>query len=936
MNSKFVGRLEELRKFKAILEDYPQGGIHVAFLYDATQFSSKGGIGKTKLLYQFKEIANSFNDKFLVINEIFDYFEPVNRDRLSRISRLAQYLEKETGSKVFDEFWRKCREYYNRNVAIERVLQEYFDAYTLFCQETGKSVICFFDTFELAETNLNYLQKPYRFFDSETLNNSLLVIAGRHGPDLKAPIWEGRKNHIVEFPLGGFNDWEADQYFKSTGHQYLTVEETKYLNRRVNGRPILLALISDYLNTILKVDDILKLEEEDFEKQLVGFLREFKKPPIEEAILALAHLKHWCNTKFLAHFIKPQDDFEKSFEVLKTLSFVRQLGSKKDYIVLHDEMQKLVLKYVLEEDDEDGSLRREMSRQAILFFDEEISNLRIAEKLFENNGELSKRQIARDERFILEAERWYQKLYVNHVSDIDYYFYELYDPNLEEGHLDYCFVLQSHLNDLDELLQLPDRIKNRIELRAARLYTEKYQNTSNKYYFEEAKHIFQKLIDNAQKRDEKIYLGVLYCDYGTLEFYYRDLIQAEKILRDSIRLLTEEIERNNHSLHYFMGKSKNWLGYILYSQGKFKVSIDTLQNAEDHLIKAANLIEKDPQIVESLKDLRRKQIEAWLAQVRGNLCRIYREVGDAEKAAYYGESSLFRRIKLGNIKEVIKGLNSLGLVYSRAGETSKALGLFEDAEKKLQNVPDPILKGRILTNKATLLFKRDQYSDLLSKCTKTALYNVRKVLAVKDKDIDQARELLNDVVTALYRSNSREFATANHNLGELHLMEEKFNIAVANFAEAVRVAKIENDKYTLLNSLQRLVLASYLKNDPTLFKKFARDFDQARQELETFEETARYIIRYHITVGNYYYDNFFDSGYDGSNFLPAFHAYTNAILYAREHAEHSVKLTYEVFSNRIIELFKSTVVSGDLSSELFEFWRSQNLDTKLLQRYLDF
>lgn len=946
MSSAFIGRRKELEWFSAALQNFAEDKPHIAFIYDAAlKTEDKGGIGKSKLLYEFISIAKSpkFEKNFIVIDEVFDFYEPVNRDQLSRVSRIAQLLEEKTQIKIFDKFWEIIKDYYAKKVLRERVMEEYYAGYNELCRKTNKKVVRFFDTFELAEKTLNYLKEPYRFIEKQVLDNSFIIISGRNQPELEAPIWEGFKEQTLLFPLEGFSDREAQDYFASVGHNNLPLKDIVELNKKAGGRPILLALIADYLKHILKIEDILELEEKDFKDRLVSFIKAYRNPPIEQAILAMAHLKRWCNAKFLRHFVEPSENFDNNYALLKSLSFVRPLGTKEEYVVLHDEMQKMVSAFILEKEDADGSLRREISEWAIKFYDDEINTLREKEAQYAAQKELSKSQVTRDERFALKAEQWFHRLFVGKAKadDVDLYFFDLFDPSLEKGYLDYCFILLSHLEDLDRLLELPVRIKNRIRLRAARLNTEKYQFTSTQYYYDEAQKLFDDLLKEANERDEKAFLGVMLCDYATLKFYSRELTEAEKLLRDSVKALEEETmqQQHGHDLPYFLGKSQNWLGYILYSQGRFAESIKVLEAAERNLFKADRLVIDDPKIFDGLRQLRREQIEGWIAQIRGNLCRIYRETGDTKKSIYYGESSLSRRRKLENLREVVKGLNSLGLIYSRKGDIVKALELFDEAEGHLQDIFDPILKGRILTNKATLLFKRDQFSDLLTHHRRKTLRAVKQNLGVEQAAIDKARVRLNSVIKSLLPTNAREIATAHHNLGELNLMEEKYDAAITSFNDAIAIAQIEKDTYTLLNSRQRLVLAAYLKNDEPLFQKFSLEFSTAMRELKEREETARYVIRYYITCGNCHYDKLFNGAnvqnFD-ENFRTAFQSYMDAIVYARSYAESSFEMAQEVCAERIFELLKGQGIPEHLHGWLLNAWQARGLKPDDLQNYLNF
>lgn len=941
--SDFIGRQNELKQFEATLDGFTTGSPHIVFIHDAAMESEdKGGIGKTKLVNEFLRIAQlpKYQKTFIVIDKIFDFYEPVNRDQMSRLSRLVRFIEEKTGTKAFDRFWKNVRDYYLKAASIEKVMEDYFAGYNQVCAETGKKVIRFFDTFELAEKTLNYLKESYRFIENQILENSFLVLSGRNQPDLSAPIWTGFADKMIRFPLSGFSNKEANAYFKQAGIPELNEQQISELNHKARGRPILLALMVDYLQNILRVDDLLKLDEKNFKADLVAFIKEFRNPPIDQAILAMAHLKHWCNKNFLQHFIDPEHNFDKNYQLLRSLSFVRTLGgAQEEYIVLHDQMQKMVSEYILDKDYAEGEFRREISEWAIGFYEKEIENYRQREAEYLQNNEMAKWQVARDERFILKAELWYHKLYVGRTQNINDFFFELFDPSLERGYLDYCYILLNHLDDLGLLLKLPHLIENRIKLRLARLDSEKFLFTNNQYYRDEAGELFEKLITAAREKAENKFLGVLLCDYGALKFYSRDLSEAEKILGDSITVLQKEFQPDNHDIYYFLGKSQNWLGYIIYQQGRFTEAVKILEEAAKNLSTADHLVKDDPALKEDFKILRREQIDSWIAQVRGNLCRIYREVGNTQQAIYYGESSIKRRERLGNPREIIKGLNSLGLVYSRGGEVGKARSLYEKAERLLQNVHDPILKGRILTNQATLLFKRDKLSDLLTKNTKGKLTEAKKYLETSPEDLRRARTILNSVINSLEKTNSRELSTAYHNLGELCLLEGNNEEAINWFNNAVKVANVENDSYTSLNSRQRLVLTAYLKDDQMRFNKFKQEFEAEMKKLRGFEETARYVMRFYITVGDFYYDKLFEENAGVTfeqNFKTAFNSYTESIVYTKNNAPNSMNFAQEIFAERIFELLKSKTVSPSLREELLQKWQAHGLHTNDLLRYFDF
>lgn len=934
----FIGRQRELAKFKMILDRYDEQPARIAFVYDATDKpEEKGGIGKTKLLQKFLEEVKQpqYQERFLVVDQIIDLYEPVNRDRMSRLSAFAKVLEQSSGRQVFDNFWRVIRQYYNREVSEEKVIQEYLRAYQRLAEDSGKKILIIIDTFEIAENSLNFLPAPYRFIEDDEINNSFTIISGRNQPNLSTPLWEGREQQIVEFPLERFNDAEAKQYFESARYDHLSPDQISALNRKAQGRPILLALSVDYLNTILNIDNILDLDDAHFKESMVSFIHDFKEPPLAQAILAMAHIKHRCNKNFLSHFIEPATDPDRDFQKLSQLSFVRDIG--KDYIVLHDEMQRMVAEYLL--DDVEGKmLRKEFSKEAIKFYEKEIQRLWVEEKQYEAEGDAARRQIVRNDRFIFKAEQWYHRLYASNAAldEIDLYFFDVYDKNLEEAHLDYCFVLQSHLDDLVELLDLPVEVENRIRLRKARLYTEKYQFTRNRFFEEEAETIFEELIEYARKKQQDLFLGILLYTRASLYYYKQKAKEAETLFRQAIDVMSRVKDKKANLYHYHQGIANNWLGYVQYEQGKFSESIPSLEAAETHLKNATKSLKQ-----EQYKDLRQRQIEKWIAQVRGNLCRIYREIGQPDKSIHYGESSLARRRELGNLKEIIKGLNSLGLMYARKGDLDGALTLYREAEDKLQKVPDPILLGRIRTNIATVCFNRDRFSDFLSKNLRGALPRAAEILRVTEDQLAQAENDLTNVIKSLQRISSRELATAYYNLGELHLMKCQFEKALDNFVNTVNISTNRSDRYTLMNALQRLVLTAYLKDDPQLFEKYSTEFMNQLKEVGDTEETKRYVIRYHITLGNYHYDRLFPTAgaknYDQACFIAAFEEFTNAIGHAKAYSEGSLKFAREVFSERLTEVIKlSGEIPRPLQLRLQKMWKQHGLDTEQLDFLLDF
>lgn len=941
MNPAFIGRIAEIKKFKNALTSFSATNPVFAFAYDAfEQEEDKGGIGKTWLLNQFVKVARTpeYADKFFVIDEVFDFHRPVYRDRLSRLSIFAKIVEQKTRSTAFDKFWIALKDYNAKSAVFEKVFATYYDGLTQFCNETGKNIVLFLDTFEVAEKTLNYAAAPYRFIEDRE-KNIFFVISGRHAPNLQTPLWQGREKQLVLFPLKGFSNSEAREYFHGAGYVHLTEQQVTALNTKAKGRPILLALIVDYLQNILKLDDILRLEDSTFKQKLVEFIREFRNPPVAQAVLAMAHIKHRCDKAFLQRFVGALSDFNAFYEKLKSFSFVRQLGS--DYIVLHDEMQKMVSEYLLPDQFVFNALRRDFSEQAIKFYEEHI---KAAEQLiikYQKQNNFAGEQVAKDEKFDLKAEQWYHQIYIDYRHDLEPYFASFYDPLFEAGLLDSCFILLEQLDDLQKLLKFDGHDKNRVKIRQARVNREKFYLTGNRHYYDQAQQSFTELLESARQSHEKLFLGSVLCDCGVLHFYAHEDDRAEALLQESIAVLSVKDESNALDRLYYLGKSQNWMAYVIYNQGRFKASIAIMSEAEKLFTQA----EADTKIADATrmksdrKNVRVQQINDWLAQVRGNLCRIYREQGDFNQALRLGESSLSKRRTLDNPREILKGLNSLGLVYERRGEIHRALQCYREAETLLRNVPDPILEGRILTNKATLLFKRETFSSLLEIHTRAALNEEKELIGVTPENRKEAREFLNKVISSLERTTSRELAVAYNNLGELALFEGHYDEATMNFHRAAGISQSGKDSYTLMNSLQRLVLSAYLMESGELWDEHQQTFTEARAKLKSQDETARYYVRFLLTVGNYYFDKLFNgvSPEDfNRHFQQAFQSFSEAIVHAKSGAPGKTQTARNVFTERLLELLKAGRITPEHQKTLIQYWQQNSLETDELVAYFSF
>lgn len=935
-NKLFIGREKQIDRFKEILRSDPKEE-RIIFVYDSAEDPERtGGIGKTWLLNKFIiSIVSSdeFKDKYLVIDKIFDFLEPINQDRFSRHLNIVGLINEKLPTNHFQPFWDLVSKYYTQQISIEGILDCYYECYNEFCRDTGKTVIRFYDNFEKNPIALNYTKGKYRFISDEIIDNSLFVICGRFGPDYDTPVWEGRKDKIEEMPLSGFSISEASKYFKGVEITDLPKSDIEEINNKAEGRPILLALAADLINGKIKtIEDLKRVSGEKFKEQLVSFIIEFAKPT-DIAVLAMSHLKHRCDKSILKTYLGDQvDNYDSFFEQLLELSFVRPITLDRSVVVLHDEMQAMVSRYIYPIlDAPDMKIRKDLSNIVVeQYYEKGISNREgeIVQKIQERK--LSEAQTLREEIASLKSEMWYHKLFLDYVNNFDIYFFDLFDPALEDGKLDYCLLLISQMEDLDNLIHFKQYYRNKVGFRKIRVYSELLGQTGNPFYFESARELIndlEKEIDKAKW--ENRFSGTIWLEIGILHYHIGKLQDAEQFFKKSVEALKLDPEQKNLDVNYILGKAYNWYGYNQYNQGFFSESLELLNKAEEYIQKANELI-KDADISDILKRFRQRQILYWLAQIWGNLCRINYEIGELEIATRYGELSLTLRKKLNKPIEIIRGLNSLGLVYARSGRFFESQRLYVEAENLLKTNPHKVLEARIKINHATSLFKRDQFSHLFETLTPKEFETESQSITVRPDDFGQAQDLLMNVIDQMLPLLNRELIIAYLNLGELLIIKKKWSESKKELLSGEEVAKKRNDSYTLMNIMQRIVLVNYYEKNEKELVKSAVTFENEIKNLENPEETAKYIIRFYITIGNFYFEkaqHTTDEKQVIDIIKTAFLNYTKSCYYSKNYAIKLLQLTYDVYYKRFSFLSESKIKLIDqIINNLKDSWQQEGLE----------
>jgi tetratricopeptide (TPR) repeat protein len=417
----FIRRVDELKSLRnAVISNAEEREI--CFLYDAApDKNEKGGVGKTVLLKELLEdltaVPLSERD-YLVLPEIIDLYEPANRSRPDILYTLVHQLEDQAVAHGFNriksitsEFFSSWADYKTEENTAQparfheldsRLVDSFVSALTSYHKETNKRVVCFIDSFEYIEDDETFFNAPGAglvFPMSALRGSAIFVIAGRNAPkDWATNWWSDRPSQsILGVPLATFNQEQVEHFLEDRGY-HLPEPFIQQLTTLTKGRPILLALAVDLMQQgKVKPEQLVGLNKDDFVAEVIRFLGVFNNVGWKRPVLYMAHFLHRFDRRFLTRFFGSGMN-NTSIEEIADLAFVRELpGCSPKTVVLHDELRKMIVKYWWNgSEDADGKTRRDLSKNVLELYDEElIPNAKTKERL-ELQGERLHHQLFAD------------------------------------------------------------------------------------------------------------------------------------------------------------------------------------------------------------------------------------------------------------------------------------------------------------------------------------------------------------------------------------------------------------------------------------------------------------------------------------------------------------------------------------------------------------
>ncbi len=392
----FVGRKKEKEIFQSLLTN-PYGDKRIALIL------AGGGQGKTLLVRELLEQAGKNN--LLAPENPIDLFatEYRNIDGLQwKIKEVIESLPELTGKPSPFASWIKGETDTSEN---------FYDCLQAFCVK--HPLVLAFDTFE----NLDTVASNWLFNDEKgglQVPGLICIIAGRTEGREEEELDEYRtKNPLVrEIPISGFTFEDTRDFYRNIVGEpsgpfgdedelrnVLGMEASDPIDTGIErvwkiteGHPLKLEMAFRWPGDILSVNSLVELSAIKYEEKLMQQVQEWGQSggfsvgslpvaqPVFETLLCMAHVTRRFNMQFLDFLIKERfvnfgDSKAGNDEVLafmKRYFFVkrREEGTEESEVVqLHDEMARLVRKYIWGGLDSSGERRFELFSAVIRFYD---------------------------------------------------------------------------------------------------------------------------------------------------------------------------------------------------------------------------------------------------------------------------------------------------------------------------------------------------------------------------------------------------------------------------------------------------------------------------------------------------------------------------------------------------------------------------------------
>lgn len=794
----FVGRKHELAQIRKFIQDW---GTERVICIDGP-----GGIGKSRLL---QEIHKSFftssreNDGqsmaqlSFVVTDIIDFDDHAYRFAQNFDLKIAQMLDEQIFEPYLKILW-NLRKMQIGSTSPEQLARQKQAANQTFvtCFNTAtaqRRAVMFWDTTDsLAETDL--LSHIVELVPQ--LKNNALLIAGRNagniGVLLQSKVTEG-----VEFITLPPLPTSASKLYLRQKQDLLHVSLDPALARTIlslaRGRPILIDLAIEWLSRAIPLDWLVKKSsktrksstgrvirrQKDFEAHLVRHITQIRTR-MDRLTLAMAHV-YPLNAELIHKLLKiPEDEAKQLLEEAKGYIFVKVLPDEQ--ISLHDEMRRLINKYVWPQVDPDGHRQRRDSKLALDYLEQKIQvtteKIREAEKkekmsLQETNGSLDLETFLTSQA--LEQELWSLKVdLLKHalVVDLDEgvkRFAGVFDEATTGYRLSFRQTLVAQVQGYDRQLS-PEQ---QYELNSRRV---KYLIDGLEYA--QAKELVTQILARGNLLPEQ-HIDML-IQQANVEVRLGSVEQAIVDFQAAI-----EISESNN-LPLWLIKAKNGLGWVYRLEGKLDLAIEYYLEAKALCETEGVLGDVYGWILNNLTFVLAYQLHPNAVNLARATVEHWRGTGD----------------EIG-----------LGAAYLVLGTTYYKNGRFYDALASLQealNIFEPLglnyWIGQIRSERGSTYLRLNQLSE--------AERDLRKAIEIGPSNIK---------------------AMTLNRLGRLYLAQQEWDLAEEYFKESYKQAQGVLDFGYSFGSLAKLIIIAVKRHQYERLDEFEKTINEQLPKVRTHD-----------------------------------------------------------------------------------------------------
>lgn len=896
---ELVGRSEEIKVFDEFIADTNKNnGKKIIF------FEGEGGCGKTVLVEAILKRCESI--KVIACN-LIDLSRTKYYKEVGILEAIANDLNiklsarlSEQSNKLYAEFGKAKSRSGNNKASIRASFIRWYNSLG-----SDLKIIIAFDTFEqFKKSNLAIFKEVFIGIENDKSPQTFCVVAGRP-LEKDAEILD--QMFVYKVPLGNLPK-EAMGEFLRANQVALSEKNFDKLFELTRGKPILLSLFIDWLRDGHDPDELLDFNYlHTFEESLVKRVLGLHDPEARD-IIAMSFFPRRFNAKLLVSiFGGSQEAALGNIKRLSRFSFVKYRPGydddkrEEDSCVLHDEMRRLLEKYVIEEFDLSDKHRKQWAAKAREYYSEEI------EQSNERNRILN-----------LNTEYLYYFLYDNLRDGFEYYLKLCEEaPEFDDD----LKILTDSIHDFEKKLEGLQKLN--VDLNRA---IECFYESS----YDDAYHRFAKIFSKIEEAEQRGSPFPVVFQAKTRSFSMRNRVESGRIQENQEDNALDQIEKFKEWLEVYKGISPDdkpqfevYKLHAIANKGFIYRIIGKIEQAEEEYNSAIQQLEG---VLEpSRSHLLRDQIQL-LAQLKTNRAYCLHFLHRPQEAQVLCKSAIKFSEKIMDDEQLGLTYNTLGIISYGMGEDEQANSYFEVALDKFEETQYQRGKALVRIAQSLMLSQKKWYGRRSFKDLRTE--------SSDDVTYKRALDYVDEAIKILEKSNEKNYlGQAYNDKGVLLRRINKLDDSIEVYHIGIRFAKEENIKYLEADILRNLGLTFWIKYQGDQKNKGllnqAQEFCKKAHQIAKKEKAFQVLARVKRIQADIQYIEF-------KNYPKAFELAYEAccdILKRDNFTVHYTKSTKEIYYNDWLNWLHDILsdeklpeaVFKEQSELLIDRWRRLNL-----------